>query len=246
MLDGHCATNAETIYVGTLGTAICSETNAGAAQAPVCSLQSGIGLAVAGSKSVVVIRGTLAAGSTNISVSSPLTIVGKNSATVTATAAVGNACITLTQGEVHLRSLTIAGSTSPATGIGVAAGPGVTLSMDGCRVTNNPGGGIFLNGAGFDIENTTVSGNGPGQTTGGTLWGGVRVESLPPAGSPTTLRLVTIQNNSPVGLSCTASIAGSSSVLATGNNGSTNPAYQISGCGFSSCTPGAGTACGAP
>jgi hypothetical protein len=187
----------------------------------------------------------LAAGSTNISIASPLTIVGKNGATVAPTAAVGSTCITITQGEVTLRGLTVQGAASPATGMGIAAGPGVTLHMDGCRVVNNPGGGVFLNGAGFDIESTTVSGNGPGQTTGGTLWGGIRVDSLPATGSPTTLRLVTIQNNSPVGLSCSASIASSSSVLATGNNSSTNPAYQISGCGFSSCSP-AGATCGAP
>jgi hypothetical protein len=55
--------------------------------------------------------------------------------------------------------------------------------------------------------------------------------------------LVTVQNNNPVGISCSATITGTG-ILATGNNNSTNAAYQISGCGFTSCTA-ASTGCGA-
>jgi len=87
--------------------------------------------------------------------------------------------------------------------------------MDTCAVINNPGGGILINGAAFDIKNTTVSNNGSG-SLGGRAWGGV-IANNPPTGGPTTLSDVTIQNNGQVGLVCSGSIAVSTSVLATGN-----------------------------
>jgi hypothetical protein len=87
--------------------------------------------------------------------------------------------------------------------------------MDGCAVTGNPGGGILLGGAAFDIRNTRVAGNGPGQTGGGTSFGGIRVDSLPSTGSA-SLDRVTIADNLAPGLSCAASIQGTG-VLASGN-----------------------------
>jgi hypothetical protein len=51
--------------------------------------------------------------------------------------------------------------------------------MDTCAVTNNPGGGILLNGAAFDIKNTTVTGNGPATFGGATAWGGILVKTFP-------------------------------------------------------------------
>jgi hypothetical protein len=151
--------------------------------------------------------------------------------------------VTITSGTVYLRNLTVQGvtTTGSQTGIGINATSGTTLYMNGCKVTGNPGGGILLNSAAFDIENTTVTGNGPGNFGGLTTWGGILVNT-PPTGGPITLNLVTVQNNSPVGISCSGTITGTG-VLATGNNNSTNPAYQISGCGFPSCTA-AGTGCG--
>jgi hypothetical protein len=243
--DGHCATDAETIYVGTLGSATCNESNAGTAQSPVCSLQNGVGLARSGStKPVVAIRGTLAAGSTNIAVTAPLTIVGKNSAVLTP-AATGADVIDITSGEIYLRNLSIQGTASPKTGMGINASPtsgnAVTLHMRDCRVTSNPGGGVFLNGAAFDIENSMITGNGAGQTTGGLVWGGIRVDSLPSSG-PTILGLVTVQNNNAVGISCSGTITGTG-VLASGNTS----ADIANSCGFTSCTPAldGGTGCGA-
>jgi hypothetical protein len=240
-IDGHCATDAETVYVGTSGTATCSESNAGTVLAPVCSAQSGVGIAKSNSKPLVVIRGTLTPASTTIAVSAPLTIVGKSTA-VLAPAATGADAIDITSGEVYLRELTFQGGTSTGIGINAAPAPGstVTVYMDTCTVTNNPGGGILLNGASFDIENTKVTGNGPGTTNpGGTVWGGIRVDSLP-ANGPTTLNRVTVQNNQAPGLSCSGGIQGAS-VLVTGNT-----LTQITpSCAVTSCTPDAGTGCGA-
>ena len=80
---------------------------------------------------------------------------------------------------------------------------------------DNPGGGILLAGASFDIRNRKVTGNGPGQLAGGTTWGGIRIESLP-AGDQASLSLVTIQKNLAPGLSCSGAIQGQG-VLATDN-----------------------------
>jgi len=243
MADGHCATDAETVYVGPVGST-CSDANAGTAQAPVCSSQAGVGLATqtGSSKSVVLVRGTLAAGSTLITASSPLTIVGKSSAVLTPTT-VGSVGITVTSGEIYLRNLTVQGTASPATGMGINAISGTTLHMDTCAVINNPGGGILFNGAAFDIKNTTITGNGPGTAPAGASYGGIRVEALP-AGGPTTLDLVTIQNNKQVGLSCSGAITGIGVLASGNNNNSTSATDQIgSTCAITACTP-ASTTCG--
>ena len=242
MIDGHCATDTETIYVGTSGTSTCSDaTGTGSSTAPVCSLQAGVTLAKTGSKAVVVVRGTLAAPSigfaTTIAVSASLTVVGKNSAVIVA--ASGADGIDITSGTVYLRNLAAQGVTTAGsqTGVGISAQPSpgntVTLYITGCTIKSNLG-GILLNGAAFDIENTTVSNNAAG-TFGTTRWGGILVNN-PPSTGPTILNHVTIQTNAQVGLSCSAPITTSTTVLSSGNvNGSTDPADQISGCGFASC-----------
>jgi hypothetical protein len=177
-----------------------------------------------------------------IAVSFPLTIVGKNAAVLTA--AVGGNCVSITQGEVYLRNLTLQGNSSSATGVGIGVkaspdtGSTVTLHMDTCAVINNKGGGILLNGAAFNIKNMTVTGNGPGQTTGGNPWGGIRVDALPSSGT-TNLNLATIDTNNPAGLTCAGGIQGAG-VIATGNT-----SIQIStSCDVTACTT-ASTTCGA-
>jgi hypothetical protein len=240
MTDGHCATDAEAIYVGPVSS--CNESNVGTAQAPVCSLQNGVSIAKSGSKPVVVLRGTLTSAVTTISVSSPLTIVGKNAAVISPSA--GGDAITITSGEIYLRNLTIQGTASPKTGIGINANPGtgsaVTLHMDTCAVTDNPGGGILLNGAAFDIENTTVTGNGAGTSSTGASYGGIRVESLPTTG-PTNLNLASVKENKQVGLSCARGITGTG-VLASGNTGGVD--ITTNTCAITACTA-ASTTCGA-
>jgi hypothetical protein len=247
MTDGHCATDVEAVYVGTSGTATCSDANAGTTQAPVCSLQGGVTLAKKNSLSVVVIRGALAPASASIAVTSPLVIVGKNNASVTPSATLGADCITITSGEIYLRNITIQGTASPATGMGIKAAPDpsstVTMHMDTCAVINNPGAGILLNGAAFDIKNTAVSSNGSG-SLGAISWGGILTNN-PPSGGASALTNVTIQNNGQVGLACSTAITNSTSVLATGNNrGSTIATDQIgTACGITSCASTSAT-CG--
>jgi hypothetical protein len=197
------------------------------------------------SSSVVVVRGALSAAPTNIAVMAPLTVIGKSAATLTPTA--GADCVTITSGEIYLRNLTIQGTASPATGMGIKAAPDpsstVTLHMDTCAVISNPGGGMLLNGAAFDIRNTTVSNNGSG-SLGAISWGGILANN-PPAGGLTTLNDVTIQNNGLIGLVCSGNVTSTTSVLASGNvNGSTKATDQIgTSCGITSCTSTSAT-CG--
>jgi hypothetical protein len=242
-IDGHCATDSETVYVQNVAGTCTDGTGAGSAATPFCTARYAVTTAISTSgKDLVVMKGTLA----DFSIATPakaLTVVGQT-ATITPGGA-GADGIDITSGTVYLRNITIQSATS--TGMGISAAPtsgnSVTLYLSGCKVMNNAGGGILLNSAAFDIENTTVTGNGPGNFGGLTTWGGVLVNT-PPTGGPTTLNLVTVQNNNQVGISCSASITGTG-VLATGNNSSTSSSNQITpSCGFPSCTA-AGTGCGA-
>ncbi len=240
-LDGRCASEAETVHVGSSGTATCSDTapDPGSALVPYCTAQKGVRAANAKGKPLVVMVGALLGEFTGIALTSRLTVVGKNAIITPADFSDG---IGVTSGEIYLRGLTVAGSLATQTGIGINAqattGAALVLHMEGCTVTGNPGGGILLGGAAFDIRNTVISGNGPGQTTGGATFGGIRVEGLPAAG-PTSLELVTLENNLAPGLSCLVSIQGNG-VLASGNG-----LPQITNsCGVVPCSP-ASTSCGA-
>lgn len=238
---GHCATDAETLYVGSSAGVQCSSAStAGSAAMPFCTLQSAVMAAKLRAIPLLVLRGSLSGGFTGVALSEPLTVVGKGAVI---TPAPGSDGIGIVAGDLTLRGITVRGSATDSTGIGINAavtsGDSLVLRMDTCSVTDNPGGGILLNGAGFVIQNTTVSRNGPNPT----VWGGISVQN-PPAGGPTTLSQVTISDNKQAGLVCgTSLVAGNASagVLATGNTGD----IDISSlCGLSPCSPGT-AGCGA-
>jgi hypothetical protein len=230
--DGHCATDAETVYVQN--TAGCSPTApAGTVGKPYCTAQAGVTAAVgATGKNVVALKGNLVGFSVTAG-SNPLIIVGKGSV-ITPVAAGANG-IDIISGTLSLKYLTVQGATGTNMGINVASG--VSLSMTGCVVRNNPKGGILLNGAAFSIANTTITGNGQ-NTTAGALWGGIRVNSMPLTGAKSLSR-VTIQNNTGPGISCFDVIQ------ATGVLVSSNGSGDIVDCGFTSCGASS-TSCGAP
>jgi hypothetical protein len=239
--DGHCASDEETIFAGTDGAIPCSETSlsAGTRATPYCTLQTAVGAAKSKGKTVVLATGLFTSGFTGVALAQPLTIVGKSARITPASYSDG---IGISAGELYLRGLTITGSSNLQTGIGinaqVASGASLTLHLDGVSVTGNPGGGILLGGAAFDIRNTSVVGNGPGQTTGGAIFGGIRVDSMPAAG-PTNLSLVTLQGNAAPGLSCAGSIQG------TGVLASDNAVLDIAAsCGITACSK-ASDVCGA-
>jgi hypothetical protein len=237
--DGHCATDAESVYVGKTGAGICSDAGAGSAQMPYCTATAALDAAKSAAKPVVVVLGQVQGPFALGSLSASLTIVGRSAVIKPVDNADG---IAVTGGEVYLRALTVAGNPSGITRIGVNAqadtGASIFLHMDGCTISNNPGGGILLAGASFDIRNSAVTGNGPGQTTGGTIWGGIRIDSLPVAGQ-SSLNLVTIQNNFAPGLTCSGAIQGQG-VLASGNT----PLDIATSCGVVPCATPTST-CGA-
>lgn len=137
-------------------------------------------------------------------------------------------------------ALTVENSTISAnSAIGINATSG-TLSLSAVTVSNCAGGGILLNGVAFDLENTTVTSNGPGTFNGLTSWAGILVNNPPSAGA-TKINLSTVQANNGGGISCSTGIQGTA-VLVDGN---TNTPSQIgTSCGFSSCGT-ASSACGA-
>jgi hypothetical protein len=57
-------------------------------------------------------------------------------------------------GTIYIRDLTVTGG-SP----GITADSGNILRLDHVSVSNNTAGGILLNGAGFEITDTTVNNN---------------------------------------------------------------------------------------
>ncbi len=242
-IDGHCATDAETVYVENK-TGCSTTTSGGTAAVPFCAARVGVNLAgTTNGKTLVVLTGALADFGVAVP-TKPLTVVGKGAVITPALATTDG--IDITSGEIYLRGITVQGGT--VTGMGVNASPtsgsSVTLHMDTCAVTNNQGGGILLNGAAFDIKNTTVTGNGPGAFGGSTAWGGILVNN-PPSGETTILNLVTIENNVGGGLSCNGAITGMG-VLATGNTEAALGQILASCGGFTSCsTFDGGANCGA-
>ena len=233
-LDGHCATDAETIYVQN--TAGCTATyvndSGGTAIAPYCSMDP-VGLAANDTHTLVVIRGAVNGGTWTYQrgAGHPETsFIGQQSAIVASATSPG---FSMTSGTAYIRDVKF--SSSLAVCISATGG---SIDLDTVVVDTCQGGGILLDGAAFNITNTTVTNNGPG-TVGTTSWGGILVNSLPIAGLP-VFSLDTIENNKGPGLECAGQVDGSA-VLASGNS----TADIGPTCGFNSCTPGRG-ACGAP
>ena len=192
-------------------------------------------LAVAGAtRDLIDVRGTVAGATSAFSGGTKqISVVGQMSATIS-----GVPAIHLAAGDLYVRAVKL----GPGASIGCQADAGSLLRLDHVLVTGNSAGGILLNGAAFDIENTTVTTNGPGTDSTGATWGGIRIVS-PPLSGPKMLNLVTVQNNNQVGVSCSASASVSGmGVLASGNAGGVD--ITTANCGFSSCSP-ASVTCGA-
>jgi hypothetical protein len=225
--DGRCASDAETVVV-----------TATSSNLPSTSVTSGIHL--------VVIRGTVNGSLTwSLPTSPQMTIVGQSSGTTVptltgiASTTTETATIRVTGGDLYIRGLSVTAG-SP----GIWATGGNILRLDHANVSNNTAGGILLDGAGFDIKNTTINNNGPNLFD--SAFGGIRIQNAPSGPTPTkSLTLTTISSNQLVGVSC-ATGTGSllttipNSVLTAGNNGG-----DIGGsCGFASCSSASAT-CGA-
>ncbi len=232
--DGRCATDDETIYVKNAGGCTMTPGAGGLASVPYCLSQDGINAVVQG-RALVVMRGPDALTEWAVATAPmvAITVVGQSSATVNPGARVG---VRVSAGQVYIRDLKV----SSGSNVGVVAETGAELVMNHCAVAANTKGGILIDGAAFDIENTTITNNGPSADLS---WGGIRLQTLLATGSA-RLNLLTITGNNPSGVSCSpvASVAPSATgVLATANtSGDVSPT-----CGFMSCGTTVTATCGA-
>jgi hypothetical protein len=238
LTDGHCATESETIFVENAPTT-CSDAPApadggatvGTRAHPFCTMQPVSGVLLP-TRDLVVVNGAVTGGTWTYmnQVGNDFAIVGQGNATIVGTASPG---FSMESGGVHIRSVEF----SPSASVGIKAVGGY-LTLDHVTVDSCKGGGILLDGASFNLENTTVMNNGPGQQ-GTSSWGGILVNTLPTTG-PAYLGFVTIKDNKQVGLACINKIVGMN-VFASGNSGGIDIQNV---CNVSACSP-AGSGCGA-
>lgn len=207
--DGRCASDAETIIVSTGGT---------------------LPTSVPSGKRLLVVRDSVTGSITwNLS-GSQMTIVGQESGTITGNGT--SPTLHATGGDLYIRDLTLTGGAP-----GIMADGGSILHLDHVSASSNASGGILLDGAGFDIKNTTVKDNA---AAGGDP--GIRIQNAPTSSTtPKSLSLCTVSGNAGFGISCTSgTVATASGVLVTGNGGTDITSF----CGFTSCSS-AGPTCGA-
>jgi hypothetical protein len=199
---------------------------------PFCTIQPAV-IALSSDRHLIVIRGTVQA--TNFVIqpgagASQISFIGQQGGAIAGGAF---SALSVDGAAVFARDLTLKLCSAPAV---VAKNAGV-LTLQHVVVDNNPGGGVLVDGAGFEIRNSTITRNGPA-TTGPTTWGGVLVQNLPP--TPRLLDLVTVQNNNQVGIACSTDIQGNG-VLASDNTGGVQASPT---CQLTLCAP-AGPGCGA-
>ncbi len=224
---GRCATDAETIYVRD-GTG-CGA--AGTAAMPLCSMDAALPL-LSATRNVVVVRGLVGGFAwTSPPAGVRATIVGQSAAVFAG--GIRSGMRLSGPADVTVRSVTVRSSEVA----GIVADSGATLRMESVLVDTNRGGGIQLDGARFDIRDTLVTNNGPGDA-GLVIWGGILIKGAP-TGGPARLERVSLINNRQIGLTCDATVE-ATGVLARGNAGGVEVG---SACNVTLC-PREGPTCG--
>jgi hypothetical protein len=196
VVDGHCATADELVYVQNVATCVAG-TDGGTADHPFCTPEQGIA-ALGPDKSILIVRGQVGPWSL---VGPPngvalVTVVGQQNATVMATDVTGISISN--QAKLSIRGLHVTGGM----GAGIAATAGATLFVDRCRIDSNARGGIVINGAAYQITNSVLSNNGSIMASGTNTvtYGAVEIRN---SGSlqPTIFQHNTVASNV-FGLSC--------------------------------------------
>ncbi len=227
---GRCATVAETIYVDTSTGVTCGA--AGTKALPLCSAQDAPKMVTA-TRNLVLVRGIVEGFAWLLGPTTPaITVVGAGEAPAIA----GGAKVGVRidgAGEVLLRKLAVVASAT----VGIHASGGATLKLRNVLVEGNRGGGVLLEGARFELRDTVISENGPGQT-GAASWGGMLV--LGTKAVPALLENVSIRANKQVGLACAYTVTGN---LVYARNNAGGIEVQES-CGITTCEP-EGPGCGA-
>jgi hypothetical protein len=185
MTDGHCATGDEVIFVESVASG-CPNPD-GTSGKPYCMLSDAVPKLRA-DRNIIVIRGALSDRLTLGTTGFSPVVIGRRSSSNEAASipAVNMTAITVTSDNVLIRDLLVNAGTSTASkgivvsgsstalklfnvqvslttdGLGVQASAGAQLTMDRCIVTNNPVGGLLINGAGYDIQNSIFGSNAYG------------------------------------------------------------------------------------
>jgi hypothetical protein len=210
--DSRCASDSETVVITSTAS---------------------IPSSLASGKRLVIIRGSVSGTVSWTLPSSQVTIIGQSTGVLTGNGTV--ATMHITGGDFYMRDFSITGG-SP----GLWADGGAIARLDHVSVSNNTAGGILLDGASFDIRNTTVNGNGA-NTAGGAAFGGIRIQS--PPSTPKVLTFSTVTENQLIGVSCDASSSLNplpTTVLVSQPTGV--PIATV--CGFTTCAA-ASSSCGA-
>jgi hypothetical protein len=186
--DGHCATDAEVLYVKPATG--CDDNGAGTATVPFCTPQRAIASSTATKNVVVIRKGTVPLVNWTFAGATPISVIGQGGATVGPSAGIG---IEVTSGTVYIRGLGVSGMT----GVGISVAPNATIKLDGCIVTMNNG-GLSVNGGGFEINNSVFAENAAATTPA--AFGGVYLKAG--VGTPKQFRNNTIYANAGPGLVC--------------------------------------------
>jgi hypothetical protein len=221
-IDGHCATDDETVYVQNI-TGSCSGPNPDAGSAlPFCMSQDGIDAtagkpiappdastdadagddagdagpdALHATKTLVVMRGPFLTEWSFGVIGRTITVVGQSGAAILAGGRVG---IHVSAGTVYVRGLRVSqAATTPA-----VVADGGELHLDRCIVDNNAAGGLLIAGAAYDITNTVIANNKQNTITancGG--WGGVCIKGVA-QGQLGRFLNNTVAKNELVGVAC--------------------------------------------
>jgi hypothetical protein len=191
-LEGSCPGDSSVIYLQNSTGCSTSARGEGTAAAPFCYADDAAA-ALSATKSVIVVRGTVAP-------QGPLTIAGSSTAVLIAGKSSANLrpppggsppVIAITAGDVTLRDLTI----SNGGDAGVSVSGGATLHMDRCYVLGNAKNGIVTDNSAFDIVNTIIANNG------GTAYSGVTLGTYTGT-DPKRFAFNTVVNNGFGGVVC--------------------------------------------
>jgi hypothetical protein len=214
--NGRCATDAETLYVRNI-IGCSAGGGQGTTDQPYCLTQDAVDK-VSSTRRVIVLRGD----QPNTQFTADLTgaevsVIGQGGGATISPGAAGG--INLTKGTLYVRGVTVKGSGNG----GVVAEGNSVLRMDRCMILENTG-GLLVNNAGFEINNTIIAGNRDAVIpVTGPSYGGVFLRSA--AGKPSQFRYNTIVNNTNIGLQCAGNYQTSGLIVA--NNAL---ALQVTGC----------------
>jgi hypothetical protein len=210
--DGHCATDAESVYVQPASVTCVpgAGTAGGTSSMPFCQLA--VAVTSAGARRLFVLRGGSITGGTTISNGGPYSLIGQ-SATITAD--VGQAGLHVSGTDVYVRGVKI-GTLNAAT-IGIIADGSATIRLDGVEIDNMPQGGLRVtDSAGYDVINSIFAGNGGTRDEGNRFVGGVWIDT-PPSNQLSRFAFNTVVSNKRDGVTCASAIQTIDVSLIAGN-----------------------------